>query len=123
MDTLRLNTRMLSPHLLRAPGSLVHPQLPSRIPLLLAPARRRFEIKPHTQDAADDLSFALFYYTGAASRAGMSYSGAVLGTPDGKWPEQHTARINEALDRAGIKGWELSRVDNSDCVGAPLALA
>ncbi|GBF96948.1 glycolate dehydrogenase [Raphidocelis subcapitata] len=74
-------------------------------------------------DAADDLSFALFYYTGAASRAGMSYSGAVLGTPDGAWPEAHADRISAALDRAGIKLWELSRVDNSACGGAPLGLA
>ncbi|KAI8465280.1 MAG: hypothetical protein J3K34DRAFT_437601 [Monoraphidium minutum] len=74
-------------------------------------------------DAADDLSFALFYYTGAASRAGMSYSGAVLGTPDGRYPEQHAARIERSLARAGIKGWELSFVDNSACSGAPLSLA
>lgn len=73
-------------------------------------------------DAPDDLSYSLFYYTGAASRAGMSYSGAVLGTPDGRWPEQHADRIAKALDRAGIKPWELSTVDNSNCVGAPLAL-
>lgn len=84
--------------------------------------KRNSKPSPSPQDAADDLSFALFYYTGAASRAGMSYSGAVLGTPDGKWPEAHAGRIAKALDRAGIKSWELSYVDNSACAGAPLAL-
>ena len=76
-------------------------------------------------DAADDLSFALFYYTGAASRAGMSYSGAVLATPDGAFPEAHAARVAAALERAGIKVWELSLVDNSPAAtaGAPLELA
>jgi hypothetical protein len=29
-------------------------------------------------------------------------------------------RIEVALERAGIKRWELSDVDNSNCVGAPL---
>lgn len=65
----------------------------------------------------------MFYYTGAAARAGLSYSGAVIGTPDGAWPEQHTERIAAALDKAGIKLWELSAANNSDCAGAPLALA
>jgi hypothetical protein len=46
----------------------------------------------------------------------------VLGTPDGAWPEAHADRIAAALDRAGIRLWELSRVDNSACGGAPLGL-
>jgi hypothetical protein len=75
-------------------------------------------------DAAEDLSWVLFYYTGAASRAGMSYSGAVLGTKDGAWPSAHgqAARVEAALARAGIMPWEVSRVDNSNCAGAPLEL-
>jgi len=52
----------------------------------------------------------------------MSYAGAILGTPDGQWPTAHNERISAALDRAGVKLWELSKVDNSACVGAPLAL-
>lgn len=72
-------------------------------------------------DCADDLSFCLFYYSGAASAAGLSYSGAVLATPDGSWPApSHTARLEAALERAGIKPWEVSRVDNNDCADAPL---
>jgi hypothetical protein len=62
-------------------------------------------------------------YTGAASRAGLSYAGAVLGTPDGAYPQAHAARIDAALRRAGIEPWELSFVDNSACAGAPLVMA
>lgn len=65
----------------------------------------------------------MFYYTGAAARAGLSYSGAIIATPDGAWPARHTDRIQAALDAAGIKLWELSAVDNTACAGAPLALA
>ena len=39
-------------------------------------------------DCTDDLAWALFYYAGAASAAGQSYSGAVLVTPDGAWPAE-----------------------------------
>ena len=38
-------------------------------------------------DCPDDLSWALFFYAGAASVAGQAYTGAVLTTPDGEWPE------------------------------------
>jgi hypothetical protein len=74
-------------------------------------------------DCAEDLSFCLFYYSGAAATAGLSYSGAVLGTPDGLWPADHTQRIHGALRQAGIEPWELSIVDNSACGGAPLTAA
>ncbi|GLI62480.1 hypothetical protein VaNZ11_005111 [Volvox africanus] len=74
-------------------------------------------------DCDEDLSFCLFYYSGAASAAGLSYSGAVLGTPDGHMPgPQHTERLNEALRRAGIEPWELSYVKNDDCADAPLRI-
>ena len=54
----------------------------------------------------------------------MSYSGAVLATPDGQWPAaEQLPRIEAALERAGIKMWELSNVDNSHCVDAPLELS
>lgn len=36
----------------------------------------------------DDLSWALFYYAGAASAAGQVYTGAILATPDGAWPAE-----------------------------------
>ena len=49
-------------------------------------------------DVPDDLSWALFAYSGAASAAGQSYTGAVLCTPDGRWPAASAEeRINAAL--------------------------
>jgi hypothetical protein len=46
----------------------------------------------------DDLSWALFAYSGAASAAGQSYTGAVLCTPDGRWPAaSQEERIDAAL--------------------------
>ncbi|KAG1660262.1 hypothetical protein FOA52_007660 [Chlamydomonas sp. UWO 241] len=78
-------------------------------------------------DCADDLEWCLFYYSGAAATAGMSYSGAVLATHTGAMPSGAEAltRLEAALDGAGIKTWELSMVDNSPgaLAGAPLALA
>lgn len=66
-------------------------------------------------DAADDLSWALYYYAGAAKSAGQSYIGAVLATPDGKWPsDAEMARVEDSLWRGcGIKIWEMCQVDNS----------
>jgi len=75
-------------------------------------------------DAEDGLDWSLFYYRGAASAAGMSYSGAVLATRDGEWPggAESARRIESALAAAGIEPWELTRVDNSEAAvqGAPL---
>ena len=76
-------------------------------------------------DVADDLSWGLFAYSGAASAAGQAYSGAVFATPDGMWPaEQHLARVAAAHDACGIKLFELHEVDNSPELraGAPLEL-
>ncbi|KAL4855815.1 hypothetical protein ACK3TF_003588 [Chlorella vulgaris] len=73
-------------------------------------------------DCEEGLDWCVFYYSGAASRAGLSYSGAILASKSGEWPESQAARqrIEAVLDLAGIKTWELSNVDNSNCVGAPL---
>lgn len=73
----------------------------------------------------EGMSWSLYYYSGAAATAGMSYSGAILATRDGEMPADPGAmrRIEEALERAGIKTWELSMVDNTDREGAPLGLA
>ncbi|PSC68636.1 violaxanthin de-epoxidase-related [Micractinium conductrix] len=73
-------------------------------------------------DCAEDLGWCVFYYSGAASRAGLSYSGAILASKDGQWPasEEARTRIEKLLAGAGIKPWELSNVDNSACAGAPL---
>lgn len=37
-------------------------------------------------DCEDGLDWCVFYYSGAASRAGLSYSGAILASKSGDWP-------------------------------------
>ena len=68
-------------------------------------------------DCHENLSWCIFSYAGAASRAGLSYSGAILASRDGKWPadDESLSRIYNVLDQNGIKSWELSTVDNSQC--------
>ncbi|KAI5054889.1 hypothetical protein GOP47_0030034 [Adiantum capillus-veneris] len=74
-------------------------------------------------DATDDLSWGLFFYSGAAAAAGQSYTGAVLVTPDGKWPaKSEENRLRMALEECGIKDWELYSVNNASCEGPPLGL-
>ena len=50
-------------------------------------------------------------------------AGAVLVTPDGEWPaaDQRDA-LEEALQKCGIKMWELYKVDNSGTDEAPLTV-
>ena len=65
-----------------------------------------------TVDAADDLSWAIFHYSGAASVVGQSYLGALLCTSDGKWPEGARSgpeydRICAGFQKCGIEMWEL----------------
>uniref|UniRef100_A0A453F7U6 VDE lipocalin domain-containing protein n=1 Tax=Aegilops tauschii subsp. strangulata TaxID=200361 RepID=A0A453F7U6_AEGTS len=71
-------------------------------------------------DVADDFSWGLFHYHGAAQAAGQSYTGAVLVTPDGSYPGGDNPRLDSALEKCGIKKWELYMVDNCSCTGAPL---
>ena len=75
-------------------------------------------------DAADDLSWALYYYAGAAKSAGQMYVGAVLATPDGLWPPtREMERVEKALwEGCGCKMWEMMEVDNRPDViaNAPL---
>eukprot|EP00850_Spirogloea_muscicola_P018166 SM000163S02334 [mRNA] locus=s163:300101:303983:- [translate_table: standard] len=74
-------------------------------------------------DVCEDLSWGLFYYSGAAAAAGQSYTGAVLVTPDGNWPgERHEERLLLALDSCGIKLWELFRVPGVAICGLARAL-
>ncbi len=49
--------------------------------------------------------------------------GAVLVTADGKWPapDQEEA-LEDALQKCGIKRWELYKVDNSSTAAAPLTV-
>ncbi|XP_057774942.1 violaxanthin de-epoxidase, chloroplastic isoform X2 [Salvia miltiorrhiza] len=74
-------------------------------------------------DVADDLGWGLFHYHGAARVAGQSYTGAVLVSPTGLYPDgsQHR-RVAAALERCSIKEWEVFDVDNCSCHNPPLAL-
>ncbi|GFY87164.1 violaxanthin de-epoxidase-like protein [Actinidia rufa] len=74
-------------------------------------------------DVSDDFSWGLFHYHGAARVAGQSYTGAVLVSPNGEYPnERERLRLGSALDRCGIKEWELFTVDNCSCKDPPLGL-
>jgi hypothetical protein len=76
-------------------------------------------------DVDEDLGWGAFYYSGAASKAGLSYTGAILTSRDGLWPEGAAARarIEAALARAGTLPWELSNVTHDASGGAPMAPA
>lgn len=74
-------------------------------------------------DVSDDFSWGLFHYHGAARVAGQSYTGAVLVSPDGAYPDESQGqRLSSALDRCDIKDWELFDVDNFSCQNPPLGL-
>lgn len=66
-----------------------------------------------TVDAADDLSWAVLHYSGAARRAGQSYVGALLCSRDGLWPSQAPPgsvewdRIQKAFLNCDLELWEL----------------
>lgn len=50
-------------------------------------------------------------------------AGAVLVTPDGQWPaDDQQPQLEVALQKCGIKIWELYRVDNSSDDAAPLTV-
>ena len=68
-------------------------------------------------DCHEKLTWCVFYYRGAAAKAGLSYSGAILASRDGMWPKdgESLQRIQTVLRTAGIELWELSTVDNSNC--------
>ncbi|XVF58678.1 hypothetical protein PTKIN_Ptkin07bG0084900 [Pterospermum kingtungense] len=74
-------------------------------------------------DVSEDFSWGLFHYHGAARVAGQSYTGAVLVSPDGAYPKQtEGSRLSSALEKCGIKGWELYTVDNCSCQDPPLGI-
>lgn len=65
-----------------------------------------------TVDVADDLSWAVFHYSGAAAVVGQSYLGGLLCTADGAWPKGAESgpefeRIQAAFRSCGIEMWEL----------------
>lgn len=54
----------------------------------------------------------MFYYAGAATAAGQSYTGALLVSRDGGWPDDgEMPRVEKAFDTCGIKLWELFEVN------------
>jgi len=72
---------------------------------------------------ADDLSWVVFHYAGAASAVGQQYLGGLVCTPDGTMPsdEKTLNEIWESLRNAGIEPWELCVVDNSEDTPGALA--
>jgi len=72
-------------------------------------------------DVADDLSYVIFHYAGAAGAVGQRYLGGLLCTADGSLPSESVRKekIYPKLRSAGIDPWELFIVDNSeDSAGA-----
>lgn len=64
---------------------------------------------------ADDLSWVVFHYAGAAGAVGQRYLGGLLCTPDGTLPPAaELEKIWEVLRSAEIEPWELFVVDNND---------
>jgi len=72
-------------------------------------------------DVADDLSYIIFHYAGAARSVGQIYIGGLLCTAEGSLPSESELqeKIYPKLRIAGIDPWELFIVDNSeDSAGA-----
>ena len=63
--------------------------------------------------AADDLSWIVFHYAGAAGAVGQRYLGGLLCTKDGSLPpKKDLEQIWELFQSCGIEPWELFVVDN-----------
>lgn len=69
---------------------------------------------------ADDLSWIVFHYAGAAKAVGLQYLGGLLCTPNGSLPNpSQRPEIWDCLRSVGIQPWELYVVDNAlDTPGA-----
>ena len=64
---------------------------------------------------ADDLSWIVFHYAGAATAVGQRYLGGLLCTPDGSLPDEEVLPgIWKVLESSGIEPWELFVVDNNE---------
>jgi hypothetical protein len=60
---------------------------------------------------ADDLSWIVFHYAGAASNVGQRYLGGLLCTPDGSLPPDEVLPVIwQALKGTGIQPWEVCTV-------------
>jgi hypothetical protein len=72
--------------------------------------------------AADDLSWVLFHYAGAAAAVGQRYIGGLLCTPDGSLPPpEDLDEIWRIFRLAEIEPWELFVVDNDETTSGALA--
>mmetsp|Transcript_24665 Transcript_24665/g.68095 ORF Transcript_24665/g.68095 Transcript_24665/m.68095 type:complete len:588 (+) Transcript_24665:165-1928(+) len=67
-------------------------------------------------DVADDLSYIIFHYAGAAGAVGQRYLGGLLCTAEGSLPSEteRKEKIYPKLRAAGIDPWELFIVDNRE---------
>jgi len=73
---------------------------------------------------ADDLSWIVFHYAGAAGAVGQRYIGGLLCTPDGSLDNlssQDLELIWSTCRSAGIEPWELYLVDNNEASEGALA--
>lgn len=70
-------------------------------------------------DVADDMSWAVIYYTGESRAAFIQTAEATLVTKDGHMPKDLSAipRIRQAIAACGVETWELSQVAHT--VNAP----
>eukprot|EP00929_Paragymnodinium_shiwhaense_P007845 TRINITY_DN111757_c0_g1_i1.p1 TRINITY_DN111757_c0_g1~~TRINITY_DN111757_c0_g1_i1.p1 ORF type:complete len:599 (-),score=116.28 TRINITY_DN111757_c0_g1_i1:169-1965(-) len=68
----------------------------------------------HLLGAADDLSWLVLFYRGAAKGAAIFYRGCLLLTPDGEMPTDSAALrgIEAAVARAGMRSWEMELTSN-----------
>mmetsp|Transcript_2780 Transcript_2780/g.4731 ORF Transcript_2780/g.4731 Transcript_2780/m.4731 type:complete len:571 (+) Transcript_2780:25-1737(+) len=67
----------------------------------------------HLLGADDDLQWIVLFYVGVARRAGLSYRGCLVLTPEGDMPgPEHSEAISAAIARADMKPWELEATSN-----------
>ncbi|KAL3807684.1 hypothetical protein ACHAXA_007330 [Cyclostephanos tholiformis] len=72
--------------------------------------------------AADDLTWVVFHYAGAAAAVGQRYIGGLLCTPDGRLPPpEDLDEIWRIFRSAEIEPWELFVVDNDESSAGALA--
>ena len=67
----------------------------------------------HLLGADDDLQWIVLFYVGVARRAGLSYRGCLVLTPEGEMPgPEHAEGVAAAIARAEMKPWELEATSN-----------
>jgi len=67
----------------------------------------------HLLGADDNLEWCVLFYVGVARKAGLSYRGCLVLTPEGQMPgPEHAEAITAAIARADMKPWELEATSN-----------